>query len=271
LQANQYGDTPVQLTANDGTESGEDLLDPQGTGADATYQVNGLPSTPISTDTPTVTIEPGVSVTLQGVGTATIGISSSTSALSSAFSQLVTAYNQAMTDLNANHGTSGGALTGQSVVLTLTQALQNLIGYSTGNSGMSNLTALGFSLDENGVLSFDPTALSQASGSDLSQLTDFLGSTTGGGFLETAGNALTSITDPTTGLLDTSIGTIQGEITSENTDIGNQETSINTLQTNLTNQMNTADASIAAMEQQQEYLQSLFSQMQTDAEEIANG
>ena len=54
VQGTQFGDQAIQLTANDGTESGDALFTSQTTGTDATYQVNGEPSTPISTSSSTV-------------------------------------------------------------------------------------------------------------------------------------------------------------------------------------------------------------------------
>lgn len=271
VQADELGDTPVQLTAQNGSSPNQTLLTAQTTGKPATYQVNGQPSTPISTTNRAITVEPGVTVTLQGEGTSTISVDRSTAAVGSALSQLANAYNAAVSDLNKNHGSSGGALTGQSIVLTLSTALRNLVGYSSGSSGISTLTDLGFSLDQNGVLSFDSSAFAQATGNNLTQLTDFLGSTDGSGFLKTANDALTSLDDPINGVITDSINTLSDEITQKNSDISDEQDKINTMQTNLENQMAAADASISSMEQQQIYLQGLFSAMQTQAQTIANG
>jgi flagellar hook-associated protein 2 len=281
VQGTQYGDQAIQLTANDGTESGDSLFTLGTTpGTDATYQVNGEPSTPISTSSSTVTLASGVTATLKSTGTTTIGIARSTSALTNALSNLASAYNSAVTDLNSNHGQSGGALTGDSVVNSLSQTLQSIMDYSSGSpgsSGYTSLTGLGFSFSTTGVLSFDPTTIDDASSSQLSQVFSFLGSPTvtgssaGSGFLETATNAMTSVLDPSTGYLASDITQVGSNITAENTKISNEETSLESLQTSLTSQMTAADSSISSMEQQLEYMQSLFSATQAEEETIAMG
>jgi len=265
LEGTQLGDLPIQLTANDGTEVGQTLLTAETPpGSPAEYQVNGQPATPIQTSTPTVTIAPGVSVTLLGAGTATVSVNASTAALSNAFSQLASAYNAAMSDINQNRGQSGGALAGDSLLMTLQDTLQSIAGYSTGNSGLSSLTSLGFSFDESGVLSFDPSAFATATSGQITQLENFLGSSTTGGFLQAATNALTGIEDPTDGILPQDLSSLSDQITAKNQAISDQQDQVNQLQTNLTQQMATADASIASMEQQLESLQGYFQALQTE-------
>jgi flagellar hook-associated protein 2 len=274
VQGTRFGDRAIQLTANDGTESGESLFTPETTGADTTYQVNGEPSIPISTTSSTVTLAPGVTATLEGAGTTTIDITRSTSALASALANLATAYNTAVTELNKNHGQSGGSLTGDSTVESLSQTLQNMMNYtsgSPGSSGFSSLSNLGFSFSTSGVLSFDPTTIDGASGSQLSQIFSFLGSATGSGFLETATNAMTSVLDRSTGYLTGDITQVGDNITAQNTKISDEQTSLSSLQKTLTNQMSAADASISSLEQQLMYMQNLFSATEVEQQTIAMG
>jgi flagellar hook-associated protein 2 len=179
-----------------------------------------------------------------------------------------------VTDLNKNHGQSGGALTGDSTVNSLSQTLQNMMNYSTGSpgsSGYTSLAGLGFSFSDTGVLSFDPTTIENASSSQLSQLFSFLGSTTGSGFLETATNAMTSVLDPSTGYLTGDITQVGTNIAAQNTKISNEQSQISTLQTTLTAQMTAADASISSMEQQLMYMQNLFSATMVEQQTIAAG
>ena len=63
LQSTALGNIAIQL--NDGTQ---DLLTTLSTGTPAQYQVNGQPSTPISSDSSTVTLAPGSAVNLAGDG-----------------------------------------------------------------------------------------------------------------------------------------------------------------------------------------------------------
>jgi len=102
-------------------------------------------------------------------------------------------------------------------------------------------------------------------------VTAFLGSATGGGFLEAATNALKSMVDPTTGLLTTTETNVQSQITSLGNTITIKQNQVDQLQTQLTNQMAKADAAIATMEQQYSYMTSMFSAMQTADQMYANG
>ena len=58
---------PLQL--NDGTNN---LLGTLNAGTDASYTVDGQPAGGITTDSSTVTIAPGLNVTLEAVGTTTV-------------------------------------------------------------------------------------------------------------------------------------------------------------------------------------------------------
>lgn len=263
LEGTQFGDLPIQLTAVDGSNPGQTLLTAQTpAGSPWEYQVNGQPSTPIQSNTASVLISPGLQTNLLSQGSTTITVRPSTTALSNAFSKLASDYNTAMTDLSKNRGQNGGSLAGDSLVQTLTDTLRNLIGYSTGNSGISSLTSLGFSFDQNGVLSFNSSAFSSATYGNTAQLDNFLGSSTTGGFLQMATDAMNGLEDPISGLIPQDLTTLSDQITAKNNDISDEQDKINTLQTNLTQQMSAADAAIATLEQQYSYMQSYFQQMQ---------
>ena len=263
LQGTQWGDLPIQLTTVDGSNPGQTLLAAQDPpGAEASYQVDG--SAAIYTNTPTVTISPGVTATLLAGGTTTITVQKSNAALSAAFTNLATAYNTAMTEINKNHGQNAQALEGQSIIMELSDALHNVANYTTGNSGISSLTSLGFSFSQTGVLSFDSTAFATATTGQAAQLADFLGSATTGGFLQAATNVMNGLEDPTTGVITGGLNSLASQITAQNNDISEQQDKINQLQTTLTNQMSAADATIATMEQQFLSLQTLFTDMQQD-------
>ena len=90
------------------------------------------------------------------------------------------------------------------------------------------------------------------------ELTTFLGSATGGGFLETATNALNGIDAPTTGTLTNEITSIQSNITSTNAQINSDEDGVTQLQTSLTQQMAAADAMLYSMQQQASQIQGIL-------------
>jgi flagellar hook-associated protein 2 len=255
---NLAGDS-IQL--NDGSQ---DLLDTLTTGAPATYDISGLGSAtqPIDSSSRTVTLAPGVTINLlQQTATgqpATITVSRDTSGVSTAISSFVDAYNAAVEALNQQVGQSGGALSGQSTISDLRNAMRQITQYAGTSGGVTLLSQLGISMDDTGQLTFDSSQFSSANASDLDQ---FLGSATGGGFLQTATNALTAIEDPTTGYIPTATSDVNNEITQENSQITQEQQKISDLQTTLTQQMATADATIASLENQKNYITNLFTAM----------
>lgn len=267
LQNSKLANSAIQLTSVDGSHPGTALLEQQAPGAATTYRVNGKPTlTPLSSDSPSITLAPGVKVTMLAAGSSTITISRNTSAVSTALSNLVTAYNAAQTEVNANRGQSKGALQGQSILMNLTSTLSQIANYSTGTSGISSLTSLGLSFDSNGVMSFDSTAFATATAGQVQQLSDFLGSTSTGGLLKMANDALTGATDSKTGLLQTGISALQDRITRDNDLISTQQDRVTALQNQLNRQMAAADSAIATMEQQYSYLSEMMAQTRVNAQ-----
>lgn len=257
LQSTSLGTDPISLTD---TGSNTNLLTSVA-GSDARYSVNNSAS--ISASSSSVTISPGVTVNLLGTGTSTVTIAPGATSLTNALSSFVTAYNQAVTDLGKNFGQGGGALAGDDIIYTLQQALDSLGNYTSTSNGVTGLSALGITFDpsNNGQLDFDPTVLGNDSSSQLTAAASFLGSATGGGFLQFATNTLTGIEDPTTGVISNEITQTNNTITSDNQLISQQQTQLTQLQTNLQSQMATADAAIASLESQQTFYSSLFTAM----------
>ena len=81
LQSTALGNIPIQL--NDGAQ---DLLTTLSTGTQAQYQVNGQPATPISSDRSTVTLAPGLTVSLLQPGQTTITVAEDSTAATTAIS-----------------------------------------------------------------------------------------------------------------------------------------------------------------------------------------
>jgi flagellar hook-associated protein 2 len=134
LWSTKLGAVSVQL--NDGSQ---DLLTTIAAGTLATYKVNGQPSSPISTDTRTVTVSPGLTVTLLKAGTAELTVSRSASGISSALGSFVSAYNAALDELDLHRGEEAGALAGNSLLFTLSDTMRAVAGYSGTSGGISSL------------------------------------------------------------------------------------------------------------------------------------
>jgi flagellar hook-associated protein 2 len=254
LQSDQLG--PVTMQLNDGSQN---LMTASGAlGALAQYSINGQA---VSSDSDSVTLAPGLTVQLTGTNStpATVTVAADPSGVGSALQALVSAYNTANTELGNNRGQTDVALAGQSIVYQLTESLQSLAGYSGGSGNISSLEALGVSFDDTtGQLSFDQSTFDSATSGQTTALTQFLGSATGGGYLEAATNTMAGILDPTTGVLTQDISSIQSNIASTNTQITAKQTQVTQLQSNLTQQMAAADAAIYDLQQQASEMQDMF-------------
>jgi flagellar hook-associated protein 2 len=258
VTSSNLGADTIQLTDS----SNNQLLDTLSTGSDAKYivdPVNGT-GTEIESTSSQVTLSPGLTVSLLEPTTSpvTITVSSDYSALSSALSNFASAYNAALTSLYQQRGQSGGALTGESIVYSLTDVLNSISTYTQSGSGsVGTLADLGLTLDSSGDgnLDFNASTFSAASPVAIQQ---FLGSIGSSGFLQTANNALNAMTDPNTGVLQADGTALQTQITSENSQIAAQQTIVSDLETNLQSQLSQADAAIATLQAQTSYYTQLF-------------
>jgi flagellar hook-associated protein 2 len=266
IQGTQYSDTGIQL--NDGSQ---DLLTTLSTGSNVTYQVNGQPATPVSSTSRSLAISPGVTVNVLATGATDITVSQDASGIENALSSFATSYNAVVDELVKNRGQNGGALAGQSVILQLSNALNSIANYSAGSSGgVNSLAALGLSFDLNGHLQFDASTFASATSGSLTSALNFLGSESGGGFLQAADSTLTAVTDPVNGVITQQTQSFAASINTLTNKISTDQANLTTFQTNLTNQMAQADATIAQLEQQASQITSLFAAEQTASNALNN-
>jgi flagellar hook-associated protein 2 len=256
---------PVTIQLNDGTS---DLITTMATGSNATYKVNGLDRV-IQSESRSVTLAPGLEVTLKGVSPpgqpATITVARDSAGLAESISAFVQAYNDAVTELDKQRGKDAGALAAQSIVYSLAQSLRRIGNYSDGSSPLGTLAALGVTLDQTGLLSFDESALQE---SDLTSIQEFLGSSVGTGFLALASLVIDSIEDPVTGSLKLASQNLDKQLKTQDKLIQDNEDRIADLRQSLAAKMAAADALIASLEQQVLYMQGLFEAMKTATESL---
>jgi len=266
LQSETLDGNPVDLSLN-----GTSLQTQQTTGQPAAYEVNGSGLT-VSSNSPTVTISPGITVDLLASSTTAdnITVERSSTTLANALSNFTTAYNAAVTEVDGQRGQSGGPLQGQSLVFDLSNALGSIGTYTSGNGAVNGLTDLGLTLGANGQLTFDESTMLGADLTNSAAIDSYLGSIAGGGFLQSANNTLTSLLDPTSGEVTGAQTNMTNEITQIGNQITTQQAQVTLLQTNLTYQMSAADALISSLEQTNSYLDSLFSSTQTAYQQMAN-
>jgi len=239
-----------------------DMQAEQYPGEYAEYTVGGS-STTVQSDTRSVSIAPGITVDLLGTNEgspATISVAQQPSTVSTALQAFATAYNAAVDALNKQRGSSGGSLTGDSVVQLLTNNLRSMATYQDAYSGVG-LASIGLDLDKTGHLTFNSTNYAKA---DQSAIASFLGSaSSGSGFLKLANDTLNEVEDPTTGTLKTAEASNATQSLQLQQSISDQQDRVDALKTQLQSQMAAADALISSMEQQYNYISGMFESMQT--------
>jgi flagellar hook-associated protein 2 len=256
VQSTQYAPDTVQLTAGS-----TNLLTTLNTGSYVTYTVNGQPATPINSTSRSLSLSTGLTADVLTTGTANITVAQSSSNISTAITNFVTAYNAAAAELTKNRGQNGGALTGNSLVGQLQQALNSIGSYSSSSgtsSAVKSLADLGLTFDQNGNLTFDSSTFDSVSSTSPSAVTAFLGSETGGGFIQSAYSTLTSLTADNTGTITVAGNNIGATVNSLTTQISNKQAQVTQLQSNLTTEMANADAAIASLQGQLSEITSLF-------------
>jgi flagellar hook-associated protein 2 len=260
LTATALGDLSPSLT-KDGTE----VQTQQTTGSLAKYEVANSGIT-VESDSRTVSIADGVSVDLVSASDTAIDItvSASYSKLSSALSSFATAYNAVATELASQRGSEGGALTGQSIVSTLSTALRSLGTYNDSDSGLSGLLSLGLTLGKDGQITFDSDTFDTALSSDSTAIATFLGSADSGGFLKQATDAMTGLLDTDTGSLTTAQSSLTTQISNIEDRITAAQARVDALETRLNAKMAAADALVATLEQTYSYITSLLDATDTD-------
>ena len=176
-----------------------------GTGTDASLTVDGVPiSSAGNTVTDTVA---GLTLNLVGQDPNTqvqVSVSPDTTKVTQAVTDFVTAYNTAIQDLtsqftfNTSTNTSG-PLAGDSGARLLQNELLNAATYTGTGNAFNTLAELGISLNNDGTLTVDNAALSNAVNSNLAAVQNFFHPATGTGFADALQSQLNVLTDPTEG------------------------------------------------------------------------
>jgi len=262
VQSLNYAPDTVQL--NDNGNGNAPLMTQLSGGAYVQYQVNGEAS--VNSSTRTLTPSTGLTVNVLGTGTTTVTVTQNGNGIANTLASFANAYNTAVDELAKNRGQNGGALSGDSTVYSLTELLSNISSYNGSSGSINSLSNLGITFDQNGHLNFDQTVFATATASNLTDVTNFLGSVAGGnGFLGTASSILTGISDPNTGVLPQASQNLSTEISGIGNQIVEDQTKVTLLQQTLTAQMAAADAAIATLEQQASYLQMMFQTQNANA------
>lgn len=254
VSANDPGATTLQLV-DDPSGAAKQVLTDQNQGTNTVFDLNG-----VSINTPQTTINnivPGMTFTINGTTSAgqtvNVSLSSDTSQVSSALQQFVSDYNTLAQQLTAQSGT-GGALEGDSVIFQLRQSMLELASYNVPGASIGSLADLGVTFDQTGTASFDASALSSLSNSQISSVFTFLGSASTG--LGALANGFSAISAPASGTIASEISAWTSENQTLTTKISDATSQVNTMQTLLSQQLEAADAQVDELQSQQTLLSS---------------
>jgi flagellar hook-associated protein 2 len=255
VSASSTGATTLQIiddpssTSNPSGTNTQWLTD-QNQGVNAVFQLNG-----ITVKQPSNTVNdviPGMTFDILGTSSTptTLSLASDPTQLTSALQTFVGDYNFLRTALNAQEGPSAGALSGDTSIVQLEDAMRRLTAYSSSSTGgIQSLSDLGITFASNGQATLDPTVVSGLSDSQLASALSFVGSATTG--LGGLSQTFQQFSDPTSGLLQTEakgLATTDQSLQSQITTLTSQMT---IMQNNLASQLSSADAAIAELQSQQ--------------------
>jgi flagellar hook-associated protein 2 len=218
----------------------------QGTDADLT--VDGIPyDSGSNTITGAVT---GVTFNLVGASPGTpvdISVAPDSGQISQAVSSFVTAYNTVIGDVNKEYAVGGngyeGPLAGDPTLSLLQNQLLGAGSYST-SGNISTLASLGITMNNDGTLTLDSSALDNAIQNDFSGVQAFIQGTASNGFAATLNNQLDLLTTPATGAFTVDLNSISTENSDLQTEINDFQTYLSNQQTLLTNEYDQADIAL---------------------------
>jgi flagellar hook-associated protein 2 len=217
------------------------------TGADASVVVDGVPVTSATNSVSNAI--PGLTFNLQNANpkeTVSIGVAADTSQATSAIQAFVSAYNKVIGDINAQAATgssSTSVLQGDSTMRDIQQrVLTDVTTSLTGNGGLSNLESIGVSMQNDGTLSINSSALTNSLSTNFNGVQNLFQNASG--VATTFSNDLYSITDLTQGEVALAIKGDNSTIASLGQSISDYSVRLTSQQTLLTNEFNTINTTL---------------------------
>jgi flagellar hook-associated protein 2 len=233
------------------------------TGADADLTVDGIDLKSAS-NTVTTAI-PGVTFQLlsSSVGTPIqIQITNDTSAVTSAFGSLVTAYNAVVKDINGQSGkdASGNAepLSGSSTLAQLQQQLYGVLFSGATSGGISSITQLGITVNQDGTLALNSDTLNATLNSNFAGVTGYLQNS--GSFGQNLATTLNNLgSQNTNGVIYLAQQQNSAQEKSLSSNISDEDARLADQKTQLTNELNAANQILQSIPAQLNQVNELYS------------
>jgi flagellar hook-associated protein 2 len=255
VSANNTGATTLTLTDKPTSGASVNLLTSKSQGSNANFELNGIS---VSQTSNTInSIVPGLTLNILGTTAAnqnvTVSLASDSSQLSSALQTFVADYNSLQTAVSGQVGQSGGPLAGDILISQIESALSQTATYNTsGSAAIKSLAGLGITIDDSGQMNFNQGTFDSLTSAQISSAFQFLGSSTSG--FGALSQSFTAISDPVSGMIATEQKGISTETQQITAHINTLNDQLTTMQNNLTSQLETADAGIAKLQNQQTVL-----------------
>jgi flagellar hook-associated protein 2 len=231
-------------------------------GQDALLTVDGLH---VDTASNTVsTVIPGVTFQLLSKSTTPvqIQIANDNSDIETAFSTFVTAYNAVVKDITTQEGNNSSGnpepLYGSTVISQLQSALSLALTSGVASGSVNNLYQLGISVNNDGTLTLDTSALDSELNSNYFDVVGFLQNT--GSFGQNLAATLDNLgSSSPTGAITLALAADSTQEATFNSDVIAQNALIAAQQARITTELNTANETLQSIPQQLDEVNELYS------------
>ena len=255
LTANDTGATTLTLK----NSTAADLLTTTNQGTDAVFTVNGLP---VTNSGNTITdFSPGLTLTIEGAGSTTVTVDTNRAAISSALAGIATDYNALLAEIQTHVGEAAGILSGSIIIREAQRVLRDITSFQ-GTGTIKSMVELGLELDEDGLLSLNPTTFNALTDAQVLDGLTFIGDTTSG-FAGAAFTRLKDLADPVTGQIQTAIDFLDESDATLTDQIAEEQERVDRLIANIEAQFAATDLLLSQLEAQQTALTTLFEVFQT--------
>ena len=219
-------------------------------GKDASLTVDGIP---ISSASNSVTgAVNGLTLNLVSGSAGTevnVAVAPDSDQIPQAVSSFVSAYNAVIQNVNSQFAfdqtsNTSGTLAGDSTVRMLQDALLGSGSYSSSGSAIATLGQLGITMNNNGTLTLDNSALNSAVQNNFSAVQSFFQGTAANGFAAALNSQLSTFTDPIGGAFTVELQSISSENSDLQSQIDDFQIYLNSEQARLTTEYNQIDATL---------------------------
>ncbi len=237
----------------------------QGTpGADASVSVDGVPVTS-ATNTVTGAIN-GLTLNLQAQSSTpvTITLAPDTATIQNTLSTFVSSYNTLIKDLNAQFTFNGatsteGVLSSDSTARSLQSDVLGAANLKIGSGAIQNLSSLGITTGQDGTLTLNSQALSQALSTNYQGVVSFFQGSDGvAGYASTLVSTLNAYTDPSQGSFTVDLQSSSNEYKDLASQIDQYEIYIASQQTLLTQEYNNANIALQQLPEKMKQINALL-------------